>query len=283
MTNPLRPLYEIGRSMPTPSPSQPTNLFQESPIPYVGGATIGYCFSWFDFRDCSYLDTCQDAVSALFSRHGLAGKEDCRKYIIDLLDITSGSLEPLEWDQKLWPTLQRYNRAGRLCGIVLIPQGMPVNLRLKLRSKYQNGSSLQSLSKPEYRNSQLPSQFPDLGGRLIANPSASSNSRRNSSYFENSQTTSPSDPTDILNFRCSVEDPCWKVLPQALQKYGIPPAEWPLYALYICYEDYDRCIWLKEMPLLLFRTLQAEGKNPKYMLRKHSAAIKGKTYDGSRG
>ena len=71
-----------------------------------------------------------------------------------------------------------------------------------------------------------------------------------------------------------MEDPCEKVLPAALKKYNIV-ADWKNYALYIVYGDQERCLGLKEKPLILFKQLDKEGKKPMFMLRKHAAPLEG--------
>ena len=76
------------------------------------------------------------------------------------------------------------------------------------------------------------------------------------------------------SFRVSMEDPCEKVLPAALKKYGIQ-ADWRQYALYIVYGDQERCLGLKEKPLILFKQLDKEGRKPMFMLRRHAAPMEG--------
>ncbi|KAL9640447.1 MAG: hypothetical protein Q9164_000266 [Protoblastenia rupestris] len=76
------------------------------------------------------------------------------------------------------------------------------------------------------------------------------------------------------SFRVSMEDPCEKVLPAALKKYNIQ-ADWRNYALYIVFGDQERCLGLKEKPLILFKQLDREGKKPMFMLRKHAAPLEG--------
>ena len=71
-----------------------------------------------------------------------------------------------------------------------------------------------------------------------------------------------------------MEDPCEKVLPAALKKYNIQ-ADWKNYALYIVFGDQERCLGLKEKPLILFKQLDREGKKPMFMLRKHAAPMEG--------
>jgi len=76
------------------------------------------------------------------------------------------------------------------------------------------------------------------------------------------------------SFRVSMEDPCEKVLPAALKKYNIN-ADWKNYALYIVYGDQERCLGLREKPLILFKQLDKEGRKPMFMLRRHAAPMEG--------
>ena len=76
------------------------------------------------------------------------------------------------------------------------------------------------------------------------------------------------------SFRVSMEDPCEKVLPAALKKYNIQ-ADWRQYALYIVHGDQERCLGLKEKPLILFKQLDKEGRKPMFMLRRHAAPMEG--------
>lgn len=71
-----------------------------------------------------------------------------------------------------------------------------------------------------------------------------------------------------------MEDPCEKVLPAALKKYNIQ-ADWRQYALYIVYGDQERCLGLREKPLILFKQLDKEGRKPMFMLRRHAAPMEG--------
>jgi len=71
-----------------------------------------------------------------------------------------------------------------------------------------------------------------------------------------------------------MEDPCCKVLPAALKKYNINE-DWRNYSLFIVYGDQERCLGLDERPLILFKQLAKEGRNPMFMLRKHSPPVEG--------
>ncbi|KAL8650028.1 MAG: hypothetical protein Q9210_004060, partial [Variospora velana] len=76
------------------------------------------------------------------------------------------------------------------------------------------------------------------------------------------------------SFRVSMDDPCHKVLPVALQKYNII-ADWRQYALYIVFGDQERCLGMEEKPLILFKQLDREGRKPMFMLRRHAAPVEG--------
>jgi hypothetical protein len=64
------------------------------------------------------------------------------------------------------------------------------------------------------------------------------------------------------------------ILPQALQRYNIQD-DWRQYALYIVHGDQERCLGLKEKPLLLFKQLDKEGRKPMFMLRRHASPQNG--------
>ncbi|KAI5300901.1 Adaptor for signal transduction [Ascosphaera atra] len=80
--------------------------------------------------------------------------------------------------------------------------------------------------------------------------------------------------SDMKSFRVTMEDPCYKVLPAALRKYGIKD-DWRAYALYIVCGEKERCLGLEEKPLILFKQLDKEGRKPMFMLRKHMGASGG--------
>ncbi len=82
------------------------------------------------------------------------------------------------------------------------------------------------------------------------------------------------------SFRVAMEDPCYKVLPAALERYKIN-ADWRQYALYIVHGDEERCLALDEKPLILFKQLDREGRKPMFMLRKMAASSDGLGVGGS--
>jgi hypothetical protein len=75
------------------------------------------------------------------------------------------------------------------------------------------------------------------------------------------------------SFRVSMDDPCYKVLPDAVKKYSPTlqskgyPLDWRQYALYIVFEDQERAVGLDEKPLPIFKNLDRAGKKPMFMLR----------------
>lgn len=70
----------------------------------------------------------------------------------------------------------------------------------------------------------------------------------------------------LTSYRVKMDDPCSTVLPAVLLKYGITAA--PNYSLYITYGDEERRLEMDDKPLRIFMTLEKEGKNPRFMLRK---------------
>ena len=77
----------------------------------------------------------------------------------------------------------------------------------------------------------------------------------------------PSSPTIFMSFRVNLDDPAWKVIPEVMKKYQINKP-WKQYSLYILYGDTERRLELDEKPLALFKILDRQGKDPRFMLRK---------------
>ncbi|KIJ61271.1 hypothetical protein HYDPIDRAFT_97112 [Hydnomerulius pinastri MD-312] len=76
---------------------------------------------------------------------------------------------------------------------------------------------------------------------------------------------------NLKNFKVSLADPTWKVLPAALKKYKINNDNWQNYAIFICYGSpgnrIERCLSYDEKPLLLFQKLKDAKRNPVFMLK----------------
>jgi hypothetical protein len=75
------------------------------------------------------------------------------------------------------------------------------------------------------------------------------------------------DDCKLETFRVAMEDPCSNALPATHRKYTLT-SPWQTYDLYIVFGDAERCLGLKEMPLLIFKILDWEGKKPRFELRK---------------
>ncbi|OJD30278.1 mapkkk cascade protein kinase regulator ste50 [Diplodia corticola] len=88
------------------------------------------------------------------------------------------------------------------------------------------------------------------------------------------QSSDVQDGEPFKTFRVSIDDPTYAVLPVALKRWNITE-DWRLYALYIVYEDQERCLGLNEKPLAMFKNLVREGRCPMFMLRKHVAPVHG--------
>ncbi|MBW0467409.1 hypothetical protein O181_007124 [Austropuccinia psidii MF-1] len=98
-------------------------------------------------------------------------------------------------------------------------------------------------------------------------PSTSSNSstlKNRSTQSIRNEKNDPSNP--YKNFRVTLEDPCYKVLPAALKKYKIKE-HYKNYVLFICYGKQERCLSYEEKPLLLFQKLKEANQNPVFTLR----------------
>jgi hypothetical protein len=67
----------------------------------------------------------------------------------------------------------------------------------------------------------------------------------------------------------TMDDPCSKVLPAALLKYGIKTkTDRCEYDLCVTYGDVERVIGLDEKPFAIFKDLDRVGQKPKFMLRR---------------
>ena len=63
-----------------------------------------------------------------------------------------------------------------------------------------------------------------------------------------------------------LDDPCSRVLPAALHKYGIRE-DWRQYALFMCVGGTERCLAYDEKPLLHYHRLREVGQDPTFVLR----------------
>lgn len=75
--------------------------------------------------------------------------------------------------------------------------------------------------------------------------------------------------THFEPFRVGVEDPCSKVLSDALKKYDVQ-ADWRLWSLWLIDGDQERCLGLSERPLTVYRELTRTGRKPGFILRRYA-------------
>ncbi|WWD18066.1 hypothetical protein CI109_102513 [Kwoniella shandongensis] len=158
-------------------------------------------------------------------------------------------------------------------------------------TKLQKPPFTRLISDPGTNTSSAPTYTPPAGSTAITQSlSASAASRPSTSSgplvsasapnpnppSSSSATAGPSDReksrakdaahSAAKSFRVTLDDPCWKVLPAALKKYKIND-DWKLYALFICFDNTERCLSYDEKPLLLFQKLKETGHRPVFMLR----------------
>ena len=68
------------------------------------------------------------------------------------------------------------------------------------------------------------------------------------------------------SFRVSNDDPCSKILPDALRKYKIED-DWQNYALFIVYGKNEKCLGYDEKPLIVYNLLKDKGEDPMFVLK----------------
>lgn len=150
-------------------------------------------------------------------------------------------------------------------------------------SGYASG---EHLSAPSSANPMSSSADPYLS------PASPSNTQRNDGSQQNRRpsiiTPSPTDGpshasplttgsnsaevTNFEPFRVGVEDPCSKVLSDALKKYDVQ-ADWRSWSLWLIDGDQERCLGLNERPLTVFRELTKTGRKPGFILRRYALPV----------
>lgn len=78
----------------------------------------------------------------------------------------------------------------------------------------------------------------------------------------------------IKDFNIPPDVPCYKVLPVIAKKHKVRSDK---VELVVCYDDQERMIGLEELPLKIFKELDAKGKNPIFMIRESTGV---KTNEG---
>ncbi|AOA61080.1 Mating response protein [Komagataella phaffii CBS 7435] len=67
--------------------------------------------------------------------------------------------------------------------------------------------------------------------------------------------------------RVKADEPCYKVIQNAMKRHGLSVDDWRKYALVICYGDEERVLGLHEKPGSIFKELKDQKQNPAIMLR----------------
>ncbi|KAL8946719.1 MAG: hypothetical protein Q9222_006924 [Ikaeria aurantiellina] len=81
--------------------------------------------------------------------------------------------------------------------------------------------------------------------------------------------------------RVPMDESCSRTLMRLVGRYSLP-GEWHEYGLYILHGDQERRVYLGEKPLVLFRELEQEGKQPAFDLRKRDATTAAKRLSTAR-
>jgi len=113
--------------------------------------------------------------------------------------------------------------------------------------------------RPVYQSTRQTSAETPLPSSLASSPAISPSSYRSSG---------------LGSFRVSMNDPTSKVIPTALKKYNIH-SPWEHYSLVLVFGELERHLKMDERPLVLYKQLEREGKQPVFILRKTSAAWSG--------
>ena len=165
--------------------------------------------------------------------------------------------------------------AGRAYGSASIERGNPMN---NLPDRSQSLGSNTNFVDPSYTYSSSSSTLVNDNASYRSTPTPTPPGRHGPSHHNDTPPSGGREPAVEIfkSFRVTMEDPCYKVLPAALKKYGIN-ADPSQYALYIVYGDQERCLGRDEKPLILFKQLDKEGRKPMFMLRKQNTPLEGHT------
>lgn len=102
------------------------------------------------------------------------------------------------------------------------------------------------------------------GGDNTGTGNGSGGSGSGTTLISTSSASQHSDP--IMDFNISADVPCYKVLPLIARRHNVR-GDWRGVGLVVCYGDQERMVGLEEKPLLIFKELLREGKNPVFMIR----------------
>lgn len=240
------------------------------------------CFSYFDLLGVSPSQTCHDIQQALFQRYKLRDLD--QTYNVKMLTIHKNeSTKFMGLSLKACPVkvAKRLTKQGKLCAIVFerVPSIVlreVLERRERMRHSMQSPTSsrlpllttkhlpLITPSHPPTATKTLPFAPPSLATQQL--PSATP-----------SYSTLVEDGSH-KSFKVSPDDHVSKILPEALRKYKID-SNMGSYALYITYQDKERCLGAYEKPLAVFRQLETEGVDPMFMLENHATPMMGYVED----
>jgi hypothetical protein len=88
----------------------------------------------------------------------------------------------------------------------------------------------------------------------------------------NGRTAIAPSPDIFESWRISANDTTEIILPAALKKYGID-APWQNFCLWLICDDTEIQFGMAEKPLVLFKQLRKDGKNPMFMLRRNEPPV----------
>lgn len=92
---------------------------------------------------------------------------------------------------------------------------------------------------------------------------------RNDTKHDTGWTSPPNIP--IVSLRVWMQEPCYKVLPKALEYHKVE-ADWREYDLCLtCQDDEESNLALEDLPLVIFRIAEDKGQRPMFMLRKRAS------------
>ncbi|KAI9690701.1 MAG: hypothetical protein M1820_009877 [Bogoriella megaspora] len=225
---------------------------------YKDQTADSYFFSCFDLLGFSADQTCWEVQISLFQKHGLrypSSSWSLGEYNAKLFVLRGHVLWQLRWDESPIPVVKRFTRRGECCGIIFHKTSVDLT---PYATSDRNASYLD-------RN---------LAGSREILQSLTYNEPKSPL---SATTPSPTTPTAEIfkRFRVSDNDPCYKVLPIALQKYEVNE-DWRDFDLYLVYENTERCLGRNDKPLRLLKQLSKEGRKPVFMLRRrHKSPMKG--------
>lgn len=183
-----------------------------------------------------------------------------------VLTDAGATYSPSDRDEWKSPTPKRLNAQGQIVTQPSTSRGHPSPNQRSPTSPTLNGSNSALRSYREGHPAFLQNYNKQYQASAYSHDSSTPTPSRRGAQMP-AQDVAPGSVEIFQSLRVGMEDPCYKVLPAALKKYNIN-APWEQYVLYIVYGDNERCLFMEEKPLMLFKQLDKEGKKPMFMLRK---------------